>query len=180
MAHEDEKPTLGSLPERAARRWGAREALPVPGRRWTFADLAARVDATAKGLLELGIGAGDKVALWMVNRPEGIDAVFAVVKIGAILVPVNTRFRTEDLAYVLGPSDAAAVILAERSGPIDYLAMMRQVVPALGTRTDARFPSLRHTVVLSDAAAPDTVDWHATLERGRRVSDAALRERSVK
>jgi fatty-acyl-CoA synthase len=52
----------------------------------------------------------------MVNRPEWIDAMFAVMKIGAVLVPVNTRFRTEDMAYVLGQSDAAAVILARRSG----------------------------------------------------------------
>src|SRR5215510_3861209 len=129
-------PTLGSLPERAAARWGAREALAFRGRRWTFAELHARVDTAAKGLLALGIEPGDKVALWMVNRPEWIDAMFAIMKIGAVLVPVNTRFRTDDMAYVLGQSDAAAVILAERSGPIDYLAMMRAVAPNLA---DARF-----------------------------------------
>src|SRR5919198_3252596 len=171
MAGWYETQTLGSLPERAARRWGSREALAFQGRRWTFADLHARVDAVAKGLLELGIAPGDKVALWMVNRPEWIDAMFAIMKIGAILVPVNTRFRTKDMAYVLGQSDATAVILAERSGPIDYLAMMRAVVPALGTHPDARFPCLRHVVVLSDRPGPDTVDWRGMLERGRTVSD---------
>ena len=70
--------TIGSLPERAARQWGAREALAFQGRRWSFAEVDARVDALAKGLLELGIGPGDKVALWMVNRPEWIDAMFAL------------------------------------------------------------------------------------------------------
>ena len=170
MADSDETPTLGSLPERAARRWGAREALAFQGRRWTFAEIDARVDTVAKGLLELGIAPGDKVALWMVNRPEWIDAMFAIMKIGAVLVPVNTRFRTEDMAYVLGQSDAAAVILAERSGPIDYLAMMREVMP--------RLPGLRQVIVLSDRAVADTVDWRGMLERGRKVSDAALRERA--
>src|SRR5438874_5521894 len=139
MADSD-TPTLGSLPARAARRWGSREALAFQGRRWTFADVATRVDAAAKGLLELGIAPGDKVALWMVNRPEWIDAMFAIMKIGAVLVPVNTRFRTEDMAYVLGQSDAAAVILAERSGPVEYLALMREVVPALGARPAPRVP----------------------------------------
>ncbi len=149
MGDWDEEQTMGLLPERAARRWGPREALAFQGKRWSFAELHTRVDAVAKGLLELGITPGDKVALWMVNRPEWIDAMFAIMKIGAVLVPVNTRFRTEDMAYILGQSDAAAVILAERSGPIDYLAMMREVVPGLGARPDRRFPFLRRVVVLS-------------------------------
>ena len=171
--------TIGRLPERAARQWGAREALAFQGQRWTFAEVSARVDAAAKGLLQLGIAPGDKVALWMVNRPEWIDAMFAIMKIGAVLVPVNTRFRTEDMAYVLAQSDAAAVILAERSGPIDYLAMMREVVPALGARPDPRFPFLRYVVVLSDRADADTVGWREMLEGGRHVSDETLRERAV-
>jgi fatty-acyl-CoA synthase len=175
-----EKQTLGLLPERAARRWGAREALAFKGERWTFAELSARVDAAAKGLLELGVMPGDKVALWMVNRPEWIDAMFAIMKIGAVLVPVNTRFRTDDMAYVLGQSDTAAVILAERSGPVDYLAMIREVGPGLGAdaRREPRFPALRHVVVLSDRSQPDTVGWNEMRERGRRVSDDALRQRA--
>src|SRR5262245_49776440 len=60
--------TIGLLPERAALQWGAREALAFQGQRWTFAELSARVDAVAKGLIQLGIAPGDKVALWMVNH----------------------------------------------------------------------------------------------------------------
>ena len=146
------KQTIGLLPERAARRWGPREALAFQGRRWTFDQVHARVDAVAKGLLALGIAPGDKVALWMVNRPEWIDAMFAIIKIGAVLVPVNTRFRTEDMAYILAQSDGAAVLLAERSGPVDYLGMLREVAPALGSRPDPRFPCLRGVVVLSEGA----------------------------
>src|SRR5215813_12751902 len=74
--------TIGLLPERAALQWGAREALAFQGQRWTFAELSARVDAVAKGLIQLGIAPGDKVALWMVNRPEWIDAMFAIMQIG--------------------------------------------------------------------------------------------------
>jgi fatty-acyl-CoA synthase len=175
-----EKQTLGLLPERAARQWGPREALAFQGRRWTFSELHARIDALAKGLLALGIAPGDKVALWLVNRPEWIDAMFAIMKIGAVLVPVNTRFRTEDMGYVLGQSDATAVILAERSGPIDYLAMMREVVPGLGARPDPRFPLLRHVVALADRGAAGAVGWRDLLEAGRSVTDAALRERAAR
>jgi fatty-acyl-CoA synthase len=95
----------------------------------------------ARGLLFLGIVPGDKVALWMVNRPEWIDAMFAIMKIGAVLVPVNTRFRTEDMAYILGQSDAAAVLLADRSGPVDFLAMIRAVMPGWDRGRTRAFPA---------------------------------------
>jgi fatty-acyl-CoA synthase len=173
-----DRQTIGLLPERAARQWGPRAALAFQGQRWTFAELNARVDAVAKGLLQLGIGPGDKVALWMVNGPEWIDAMFAIMQIGAVLVPVNTRFRTEDVTYVLGQSEAVAVMLAERSGPVEYLSMMREVAPALGTRPDPRVPALRHVVVLAERAQALAVGWHEMLEDGRYVSDDAVRERA--
>src|SRR5438876_347947 len=71
MVDWHERQTLGGLPERAARRWGPREALAFQGRRWTFAEVHARVDAVAKGLLELGIAPGDRVALR--ERAAGVD-----------------------------------------------------------------------------------------------------------
>ena len=178
MADWYEKQTIGLLPERAARCWGAREALAFQGKRWTFAELHAGVDAAAKGLLQLGIAPGDRVALWMVNRPEWLHAMFAIMQIGAVLVPVNTRFRTDDMTYVLGQSDSVAVILADRSGPVDYLGMMREAAPGLGARHDARFPALRHVIAVSDRAHPDVMGWDQMLEDGRRVSDDALRERA--
>ncbi|HEX6212349.1 MAG TPA: AMP-binding protein, partial [Methylomirabilota bacterium] len=80
-----ERQTLGSLPARAARRWGAREALCFQGRRSTFADLAAGVERVARGLLALGVRPGDRVGLWMLNRPEWMETAFAVLQIGAVL-----------------------------------------------------------------------------------------------
>ena len=165
-----EKQTLGSLPERAARRWGAREALCFKGRRLTFADLAAGVDRAAKGLIALGIRPGDKVALWLLNRPEWIEAAFAVMKIGAVLVPINTRLRTEDVAYIADQSDSTALILAERSGPIDYLAMVRELVPPGVAPAATRLPKLRHIVLFGDEPRPDTVAWSARARRRRRAS----------
>src|SRR5678815_4976669 len=159
-----EKQTLGSLPERAARRWGSREALCFKGRRLTFADLASGVDRAAKGPIALGIRPGDKVALWLLNRPEWIEAAFAVMKIGAVLVPINTRMRTEDVAYIVDQSDSTALILAERSGPVDYLAMVRELVPEGAAPGAGRLPKLQQLVVLGDTPRPATVPWAALLE----------------
>jgi fatty-acyl-CoA synthase len=172
-----EKGTLGSLPGRAARRWGPREALCFKGRRLTFADLAAGVDRVARGLMALGIRPGDKVALWMLNRPEWIEAAFAVMRIGAVLVPVNTRLRTEDVAYILDQSDSEALILMDRSGPVDYLGMVRQLRPAGAAPSATRLPGLRHLVVLGEPSA-DTVSWPALLARGAAVDEAALAARA--
>jgi fatty-acyl-CoA synthase len=178
MGDWNEKRTIGLLPEGAARRWGPREALAFQGKRSTFAELHAGVDAAAKGLLQLGIGPGDRVALWMVNRPEWLHAMFAIMQIGAVLVPINTRFRTDDMAYVLGQSDAVAVVLGDRSGPVDYLGMMREVAPGLGARPDARFPALRHVIALSDRSHADTTGWDQMVADGRRLSNGALRARA--
>jgi fatty-acyl-CoA synthase len=168
----DERTTLGALPARAARRWGEREALCFRDARSTFADLAAGVDRVARGLVALGVRAGDKVALWMLNRPEWIETAFAVVKIGAVLVPVNTRLRTEDVAYIVDQSDAGTLILAERSGPIDYLGMVRELGPG-------RLPKLARLVVLGEAPRAGTVAWTELLERGRAVDGAALEARAA-
>jgi fatty-acyl-CoA synthase len=174
------KYTLGSLPERAACRWGAREALAFQGRRWSFTEISAGVDRLARGLMGLGVAPGEKVALWMVNRPEFIEAMFAVLKVGAVLVPVNTRFRTDDVAYVLGQSDATTLIIAERSGPIDYLGMVRELVPSLagGAAREARFPYLRRVISVGETPRAETLSWREAQAAGDRIDAGTLAARA--
>src|SRR5215471_14273443 len=124
------KQTIGSLVDARAMRDGMREALVFEQRRWTFAELARDVDAFARGLIAAGVGPGEKVSLWMINRPEWIHAALAVMRVGAVLVPINTRFRTEDAGYVLGQSDSTTLITAARSGGVDYLGMVRSLLPS--------------------------------------------------
>jgi fatty-acyl-CoA synthase len=173
-----ERQTLGSLPARAARRWGAREAVCFQGRRSTFTDVAAGVDRIARGLLALGVQPGDRVGLWMLNRPEWIETAFAVFAIGAVLVPINTRFRTDDVAYVLEQSGTRMLVLAERSGPVDYLGMIRELVP-LGHCGSARLPALERLVVLGGEGCPGVVPWVALLAGGAAVTASALAARAA-
>ena len=173
------KRTIGSLVEERASRDGTREALVFEGQRFTFAELARDIDVVARGLIALGIAPGDKVALWMPNRPEWIHAALAVMRIGAVLVPINTRLRSEDAAYVLGQSDTTALIIAARSGPVDYQAMACELLPSLASPghgpADRRLAALRHLIVLGDAPAAGTLPWPALLEAGRRVPADVLR-----
>ncbi len=175
------KQTIGAFVDERARRDGAREALVFQGRRWSFAELAHDVDRVARGLLQIGIEPGEKVALWMMNRPEWIHAALAVMRIGAVLVPVNTRFRTDDAAYVLGQSDSTTLFIAARSGPIDYLGMVRTLVPSLSSIghvvRDPKLPELRRVIVLGEGSTAGPTPWPALLEAGARVSEGALRAR---
>ena len=184
MFHEpkSEKRTIGSLPAEAAARWGSREALRFQERRWSFAELSASIDDAARGLMVLGVEPGEKVSLWMVNRPEFIQTTYAVIKIGAVLIPVNTRFRTEDVAYVLGQSDSTTLVISERSGPIDYVAMLREAVPSLGTGhselADPRFLMLRRVIVVGDGRHPGTVHWEDMRQAGASGEDRELERRA--
>jgi fatty-acyl-CoA synthase len=176
------KKTLGTVLDEAAGRWSAREALTYEGQRWSFAALQMEVDRTARALLALGIQAGERVALWMPNRPEWLYTFFALAKIGAVVVPINTRFRTSDLAYVLGQSDATTLITVDRSGPVDYLAMVREICPSLRSSRPGQlhvesFPQLRHVVILGAHPGPGAHPWDALMTGAAAVSPAALAQR---
>lgn len=114
MADWYEKHPLGSLPDAMAGKLPDREALVFETRRFTFAEVAAEVNRAAKALMTLGVRPGDHVCLWLNNCDDWIFIMYGLAKIGAVQIPVNTRFRTRDLAYVLRQSDSAVLITHER------------------------------------------------------------------
>ena len=177
-----EKTPIGELMDMAARRFETKEALCYEGNRWTFGQLKDEVDRVASGLIQLGIHPGEKVALWMPNRPEWIHSLFAVAKIGGVLVPINTRFRTNDLEYVVRQSDSETLITVDRSGPVDYLGMVRELCPEVETGDPNRlcpeaFPELRRIVVLGDTNYRGTVRWEEILSSSRATPPRELEHR---
>ncbi|MCY4590627.1 MAG: class I adenylate-forming enzyme family protein [Alphaproteobacteria bacterium] len=155
------RPRYGDLVhDRAARTPGA-PALQDREGTYDWAGAAAGVDDAARRLLAIGVRPGDHVALWLGNSADWVLIAFAVFRIGGVLVPLNTRFRARDMAYVLAQSDSSFLIAESRSGPIDYMALIREVVRlprAAEPVADPGFPALRH-VVLTDAALPGTIAW---------------------
>src|SRR5439155_6996326 len=155
---------LGDLTDAAAARWGDREALVFRERRYTFREIATEVDRVARGLIRAGVRPGEKVAIWLLNCPEWIFAMFALAKIGAVHVPINTRFRTVDLAQVLARSNATTLMTHDLSGPVDYLGMVRELASFDGGGESrrvrsARLPDLERVVVLSDRQYPGAWSW---------------------
>jgi fatty-acyl-CoA synthase len=158
--------------------WGARthaqrEALVHGARRLSYAQLASRADRFAAGLLEAGVRPGDRVAVWLPDCVEWMVARWAVPSIGAILVPVNTRFRADDLGYALRQSGAVALILADRFGSVSYLDVLHTLVPDLaaqppGDWRSAEWPDLRLVVGTAESMPPGIVPMTHIEEVGAR------------
>src|ERR1700742_823507 len=154
--------TIGGNFDATVQAFGDREALVdcPTSRRWTYAELAADVDALALGLLELGVGKGDRVGIWAPNCAEWTLTQDATAKIGAILVNINPAYRTSELAYVLNQSGTSLLVAAERLKTSDYAAMIAEVRP--------KCPQLANVVLLGSA------EWQALLESGRGQDRTAL------
>src|ERR671921_1850498 len=107
--------TIGANLTRIVAAHGDREALVevASGRRWTYAELDADVNALARGLLAAGIEKGDRVGIWAPNCAEWTLVQYATAKIGAILVNVNPAYRTHELAYALENSGVRLLFSAE-------------------------------------------------------------------
>jgi len=142
-----------------AARHGAREAIVFGDRRVTFAAFRERVGRLAHGLAALGIGRDDTVAIWLPNRPEWFFAQYACARLGAVVVALNPRYKAHELTYILGQSEARALLVTDRLGGIDYFDTLHAVLPELpasvpGELTSARFPALRHVIVDADDPYP--------------------------
>jgi fatty-acyl-CoA synthase len=172
---------LGEILDVAAAQAPDTPAVVFKDRRVTYAELAARADAFARGLLALGLGTGDHIVLWMPNSIEWNVVNFAIAKLGAVTVTCNSRYKAFELEYLLRHSDAKALVMVDRfeAAGIDYREILRAVVPDVLWRQDrriasAKFPELRHVFVFGAEHDPGCVAADAVLERGARVSAGEL------
>ena len=151
-----EATAYGMLAAVAARE-GDREAIAFGDERVTFGALLARVDVFAAGLAALGLAKGDRLGIWLPNRPLWYVAQLACARLGVVVVALNPRYRAHELTYILGQSRATALLVTDHLGAIDYLEMLDEVIPELahaipGEVASANLPHLRH--VLVDAEDP--------------------------
>jgi long-chain acyl-CoA synthetase len=101
---------VGRMLETTARRLPGHPAVTWGNRDLTYAELDRRTNALAHGLASLGVQRGDRVGVLMRNRPELLEAMYACFKAGYCLVPLNSRFTPDDVAYHVADSAAAAVL----------------------------------------------------------------------
>jgi len=157
--------TIGANFARIAATYGDREALVevATGRRWTYAELDADVDAVARGLIAAGIAKGDRVGIWAPNCAEWTMVQYATAKVGAILVNVNPAYRTHELAYALNQSGLELLIAAESFKSSDYRAMVEEV--------HGEAHALERVVYLG------TEDWSELVGAGQNLPPSAVPDR---
>jgi len=151
--------TAWSLLDAVVTRHGQREAIVFGDERLTFAAVRDRARAFAAGLSALGLDHGDALAIWLPNRPLWFIAQYAAASLGIVVVALNPRYRAHELSYILGQSNAVALLLTDRLGPIDYFDTLETLLPELadavpGELASARFPKLRHVIVDADDVYP--------------------------
>src|SRR4051794_5581190 len=136
-------------------------ALRCGGDTLTFAGLAERAAAIAGGLEALGIGAGDRVAIWLPNCPAWLELHAALARLGALTVAINTRFRAHEVEDILVRSRAVAVAIWPGFKDIDFAGILEQVdAPDLRTRIEvggAGYDVLAGHAPAEDRAQPDAL-----------------------
>jgi acyl-CoA synthetase (AMP-forming)/AMP-acid ligase II len=150
--------TIPEVVAHAAAAYADREALAdSDGVRWTFGELGEQVHRCAGALITAGIQPGDRVALWAPNSRRFVVAALGAVTAGAILVPVSTRFKGEEAAWILGKSRAALLMVENGFLGNDYLGMIGTAAP--------------RTIRLDDG-------WDEFLAQGDATPRAAVRARA--
>jgi acyl-CoA synthetase (AMP-forming)/AMP-acid ligase II len=127
----------------AAERFGDREALIDGGSRWTFADLADAALRSAGAMIAAGVERGDRVAVWAPNGRLFVAAALGAVSAGAVLVPLNTRFKGEEAAWILRRSGARLLVTDNGFLGNDYVGML----------SGAELPSLSEVITLNGSGA---------------------------
>lgn len=173
--------TFGQLLNKASRDYGDLDAIIYNNKSYTYQELNHVTDLLAKGLIHYGVKKGDKVALWLNNSPEWFFFYYAIAKVGAVVVPVNTRFRTKDLEYILNQSDSSLLILGEPYRNANYYEILKNIAPEIESGNSQqleseRLPMLKQ-VVSVHFATPNTISYEDLLIKGKQVPDQELQNR---
>jgi fatty-acyl-CoA synthase len=147
--------------------------------RYTWAELKAEVDLTARGLMALGFVKGDRVGIWATNISQWVLMQFATGKMGAILVNLNLRFRAHELEFVLKQSGCKGLVMEREFRDCNYVETLQQLAPELdsckpGELHSARIPKLRQVVYIGENTPAGMLNWKAMMAQAVRVTPAEL------
>ncbi len=146
-------PTIGHLVWDLPRLWGDDGLALVDGdRSWTWAELRDGCVEVARGLRAAGVDRGDRVAIWAPNSAAWVLALGGLHLVGAALVPINTRFKGAEAAYLLARSGAVALFTVGDFLGVDYPAALRAALDEPGAEIH-ELPALRQIVLLEELDA---------------------------
>ena len=177
--------TIGQLVETVADQFGDNQALVYQkqGLDYSYKELNTVCNKVAKGFMALGVERGDNVAIWANNVPEWVYAQFGLPKMGAVLVTVNTAYRSFELEYLMKQSDSTTLVLIGGVRDADeYVKVINDVCPELkdskpGELNSAKLPKLKNVIYIGEEKIPGTFSWDDVIALGEKISDAELEAR---
>jgi fatty-acyl-CoA synthase len=156
---------------------GDADAIVTEGARLSYRQLSHEAWKVAKAMHALGLRRGDLVGVLMANDETWLALFYGAALIGAVTVPVNTRFKAPELAFCLKQADCKALFLADRFLRNDFVAYLREADPAVDDRLPGgQLPQLRHVVVIGSNVPRAALDWERFRALGASVSDATIRD----
>jgi len=175
--------TFGELLEKYAIEAPDREFIVYPDRdlRFTYSQFNVRVDQLAKGLLYIGVTQGAKVGIWATNVPDWLTFMFATAKIGAVLVTINTNYKSSELEYLLQNADIHTLCMVDGFRDSDYVNMMFDLVPELrnsqrGNLKSEKFPELRNVVFIGPQKHRGMFNTAELILLGSHIDDFELEQ----
>ncbi|MCF8363771.1 MAG: AMP-binding protein [Prolixibacteraceae bacterium] len=173
--------TLGSVLEEWAEKTPDQDFVVYADRglRFSYKQFDQRVNRLAKGLLSIGIKKGDHVGIWATNVPDWLTFTFATAKIGAILVTINTNYKTHELEYLMQNADLKALCLIDGWRDSDYVSMVNELVPELktlqrGYLKSEKFPYLEHVLFIGQEKHKGMYNTPELMLMGEHIADDEL------
>ncbi len=165
--------------EETVEKYPEKEALVFwePKKRYTYKEYRDKVNQMAKGLYAIGVRKGTHVGIWMTNRPEWCFTRLAIYKLGAIMVPIHTRYKIEELRYVLKQSDTEFLIMEDKFlGKIDAIGMLQKLIPNMdacepGRIVSEEFPKLKSVICIGERKYPGTYSLEGILALSSGIKD---------
>ena len=162
--------SIGHRLKALATAYGSRPALRTGEAVVTFAELAADARRVASALTALGVGKGTRVGILMPNRLDWLRCAFGAWRLGAIVVPINTLYRTAELGLALRHADVAVLITVGQFLRHDYVRLLVELCPALVDHAPPlrceTLPCLRHVICDGDDLPRGVLAWEDFLARG--------------
>jgi fatty-acyl-CoA synthase len=173
--------TFGQMLDDTAAKYPDKDALVNVQKdlRFSYAELRDIANQTAKAFISMGVKKDDHVAIFATNVVEWVFALFGAAKIGAVVVTVNTNYRSHELEYILQQSDATTLMLIEEYRGNNYVEIANEVCPELATAEPGKLncdklPKLKNMIFMGDKKFPGMFSWQDFIELGKNVSDEEL------
>lgn len=150
----------------------------------TYPEFRDDVDTFARALISMGVKQGDHVAIWATNVPQWYITFWATVKIGAVLVTVNTAYKIHEAEYLLRQSDTHTLVMTDGYKDSDYVAIMKEICPELLTLEKGRplhsqrLPFLRN-VITCESQQPGCYTWEEAMAQSERTPIEAVYRRAA-